>query len=112
MVPVNETVIVTAEDGTQNTQVAMVERMECMCEHGTDGPSCEMCQRDHNSRPWRRATQDDANECKRESSTFILVIRDITNASRGAPCCYYCTLNIFRHNTNNLSRRYKSIQYL
>ena len=83
MVPVNETVIVTAEDGTQNTQVAMVERMECICEHGTDVPSCEMFQRDHNSRPWRRATQDDANECKRESSTFILIIRDIIKASRG-----------------------------
>ena len=64
--PVSETVIVTAEDGTQHTQTAMVERMECMCQHGTDGPNCEMCQPDHNSRRWQRATQDNANECKRE----------------------------------------------
>ena len=42
------------------------ERMECRCEHGTDGPNCEMCLPDHNSRPWRRATQEDAHECRRK----------------------------------------------
>jgi len=65
MVPINETVIATASDGTQEIKInAGGERMECRCEHGTDGPNCEMCLPDHNSRPWRRATQEDAHECR------------------------------------------------
>ena len=72
MVPINETVIVTAKDGTQEIKInGVVERMECRCEHGTDGPNCEMCLPDHNSRPWRRATQEDAHECKRKYKMFM-----------------------------------------
>ena len=66
LVPRNETVIITAEDGSQQTQTANIEIMECKCEHGTDGPNCEMCLPDHNSRPWKRAEQDDAHECRRK----------------------------------------------
>ena len=66
LVPRNETVIITAEDGSQQTQTANIEIMECKCEHGTDGPNCEMCLPDHNSRPWKRAEQDNAHECRRK----------------------------------------------
>ena len=72
MVPINETVIMTAEDGTQEIKInAGGERMECACQHGTDGPNCEMCLPDHNSRPWRRATQEDAHECRRKSNIYF-----------------------------------------
>lgn len=66
LVPRNETVMITAEDGSQQTQTANIEIMECKCEHGTDGPDCEMCLPDHNSRPWKRAEQDNAHECRRK----------------------------------------------
>ena len=49
----------TLTDGTE------VERMQCQCQHGTDGRNCETCLPDHWDRPWKRATQSAANECKR-----------------------------------------------
>ena len=85
MVPINETVIETAKDGTQEIKInGVVERMECRCEHGTDGPNCEMCLPDHNSRPWRRATQEDAHECKREYNTFLYKYFELCNLNNGA----------------------------
>ena len=64
--PLNETILEIGSDGMDLQLNEEDMRMECMCQHGTDGPNCEMCLPDHNSRPWRRATQEDANECRRE----------------------------------------------
>ena len=67
MVPINETLLEVGPQGLElNMQNMRNETEECLCQHGTDGPNCETCLPDHNSRPWRRATQNDANECLRE----------------------------------------------
>ena len=46
--------------------VGSTTTMVCLCQHGTDGPNCEHCLPDHWDRPWRRATSQIANECKRK----------------------------------------------
>ena len=45
-----------------------ITTMQCMCMHGTAGKNCETCLTDHWNRPWRRATSQQANECKRKFS--------------------------------------------
>uniref|UniRef100_A0A0K2SX80 Laminin subunit gamma-1 n=1 Tax=Lepeophtheirus salmonis TaxID=72036 RepID=A0A0K2SX80_LEPSM len=47
----------TIEDDPQSPTV-------CLCQHQTEGPNCDSCLPDHWDRPWRRATSDNANECK------------------------------------------------
>ena len=48
-------------------EIEIKETMRCLCQHGTDGPNCETCLPDHWDRTWKRATQDNANECLRKS---------------------------------------------
>lgn len=38
--------------------------MTCACKHNTAGPECERCKPFYFDRPWGRATDMDANECK------------------------------------------------
>lgn len=38
--------------------------MTCACKHNTAGPECERCKPFYFDRPWGRATDTDANECK------------------------------------------------
>ncbi|TMW47456.1 hypothetical protein DOY81_007464, partial [Sarcophaga bullata] len=38
--------------------------MTCACRHNTAGPECERCKPFYFDRPWGRATDTDANECK------------------------------------------------
>lgn len=38
--------------------------MTCSCKHNTAGPECERCKPFYFDRPWGRATDTDANECK------------------------------------------------
>ena len=56
----NQCIKVEEEDSNYSTT------MKCLCKHGTDGPNCEKCLDDHWDMPWRRATQENANECKRK----------------------------------------------
>lgn len=44
--------------------------MMCACRHNTAGPECERCKPFYFDRPWGRATDTDANECKSKSSNF------------------------------------------
>lgn len=53
-------------EGTGEEAGVPTTNMVCLCQHGTDGPNCETCLPDHWDRPWRRATSQNANECKRK----------------------------------------------
>ena len=84
MMPINETFTMPTSLVTHNStsvegsgdssvmqpdapiQYKVFARMECQCQHGTDGPNCDTCLPDHWDRPWKRANQDNPNECKRK----------------------------------------------
>uniref|UniRef100_UPI00358E6F29 netrin-1-like n=1 Tax=Myxine glutinosa TaxID=7769 RepID=UPI00358E6F29 len=38
-------------------------RLECECEHNTEGPDCGRCRHFHRDRPWKRATPLDPHQC-------------------------------------------------
>lgn len=41
-------------------------QLECDCRHNTAGKDCEKCKMFYFDRPWARASEHDANECKSE----------------------------------------------
>ena len=43
----------------------------CDCQHGTTGRNCELCLPFYRDRPWRRATETDANECVGKCSAMF-----------------------------------------
>ncbi|XP_054729115.1 netrin-B-like [Anastrepha obliqua] len=47
-----------------NGNVNVKLTMTCACKHNTAGPECERCKPFYFDRPWGRATDTDANECK------------------------------------------------
>jgi len=50
----------------RSTQMSAKLAMTCACKHNTAGPECERCKPFYFDRPWGRATDNDANECKSE----------------------------------------------
>ncbi|KAL7743282.1 hypothetical protein ACLKA6_012451 [Drosophila palustris] len=54
--------------------------MTCACKHNTAGPECERCKPFYFDRPWGRATDNDANECKK--SHKLLTINFLWTAAR------------------------------
>ena len=53
-------------------------QLTCDCKHNTAGRDCERCKPFFFDRPWGRATERDANECKGKFS-FILFLQPHTN---------------------------------
>lgn len=47
-------------------------QLECDCKHNTAGRDCEKCKMFYFNRPWARATEHDANECKGKLTINVL----------------------------------------
>ena len=74
--------------------------LTCDCQHNTDGRECEKCKPFHFDRPWGRATQNQANECKpcdcnlhARRCRFNMELYRLSGGVSGG-VCYKC-----RHNT-------------
>ncbi|XP_033647467.1 laminin subunit beta-1-like [Asterias rubens] len=74
---------------------------KCLCGHNTEGNNCERCQEFYNDQPWRPATHNQPNECKRcncNSHTnrchFDQAVFEITNGASGGVCddCQHNTM--------------------
>ncbi|XP_061401344.1 netrin-B-like [Musca vetustissima] len=59
-------IIRTSSSSNSNTGLSINAKltMTCSCKHNTAGPECERCKPFYFDRPWGRATDTDANECK------------------------------------------------
>ncbi|KAL0271592.1 UNVERIFIED_CONTAM: hypothetical protein PYX00_008641 [Menopon gallinae] len=64
-------------------------QLSCDCKHNTAGRDCERCKPFYFDRPWGRATERDANECK---GTFSL---DSVSSERREAHKFRCPLSIF-----------------
>lgn len=58
-------------NNNNNANVNVKLTMTCACKHNTAGPECERCKPFYFDRPWGRATDTDANECKSKWKRFF-----------------------------------------
>ncbi|KAL9886087.1 netrin-B isoform 1-T3 [Glossina fuscipes fuscipes] len=97
--------------------------MTCACKHNTAGPECERCKPFYFDRPWGRATDTDANECKMcqcnshaRRCRFNLELYKLSGRVSGGVCyncqhdttgryCHYCREGFYRDNTKPLNHR-------
>ncbi|XP_073830483.1 netrin-B [Musca autumnalis] len=97
--------------------------MTCSCKHNTAGPECERCKPFYFDRPWGRATDTDANECKMcqcnghaRRCRFNLELYKLSGRVSGGVCyncqhdttgryCHYCREGYYRDNTKPLNHR-------
>ncbi|KAH8262257.1 hypothetical protein KR026_010691, partial [Drosophila bipectinata] len=88
--------------------------MTCACKHNTAGPECERCKPFYFDRPWGRATDQDANECKMcqcnghaRRCRFNLELYKLSGRVSGGVCyncqhdttgryCHYCREGYYR----------------
>ncbi|XP_002134113.3 netrin-B [Drosophila pseudoobscura] len=97
--------------------------MTCACKHNTAGDECERCKPFYFDRPWGRATDNDANECKMcqcnghaRRCRFNLELYKLSGRVSGGVCyncqhdttgryCHYCREGYYRDATKPPNHR-------
>ncbi|EDW86494.2 uncharacterized protein Dwil_GK18468 [Drosophila willistoni] len=108
---------------SSNTALNAKLTMTCACKHNTDGPECERCKNFYFDRPWGRATDSDANECKMcqcnghaRRCRFNLELYKLSGRVSGGVCyncqhdttgryCHYCREGYYRDATKPPNHR-------
>nr|XP_016925351.1 netrin-B [Drosophila suzukii] len=107
----------------RSTQMSAKLAMTCACKHNTAGPECERCKPFYFDRPWGRATDNDANECKMcqcnghaRRCRFNLELYKLSGRVSGGVCyncqhdttgryCHYCREGYYRDATKPPNHR-------
>ncbi|XP_065364959.1 netrin-B [Calliphora vicina] len=115
--------MVSAAAANTNLAINAKLTMTCACKHNTAGPECERCKPFYFDRPWGRATDTDANECKMcqcnghaRRCRFNLELYKLSGRVSGGVCyncqhdttgryCHYCREGFYRDNTKPLNHR-------
>ena len=97
--------------------------LTCSCQHNTAGRECEKCKPFHFDRPWGRATQYQANECKpcdcnlhARRCRFNMELFRLSGGVSGGVCykcrhntagrhCHYCKEGYFRDNKKPMTNK-------
>ncbi|XP_064536879.1 netrin-B [Drosophila montana] len=108
---------------TSALQLSAKLAMTCACKHNTAGPECERCKPFYFDRPWGRATDNDANECKMcqcnghaRRCRFNLELYKLSGRVSGGVCyncqhdttgryCHYCREGYYRDATKPPNHR-------
>ncbi|XP_044316924.1 netrin-B [Drosophila rhopaloa] len=112
-----------AHFGRSSSQMSAKLTMTCACKHNTAGPECERCKPFYFDRPWGRATDNDANECKMcqcnghaRRCRFNLELYKLSGRVSGGVCyncqhdttgryCHYCREGYYRDATKPPNHR-------
>ncbi|XP_017111609.1 netrin-B [Drosophila elegans] len=112
-----------AHFGRSTSQMSAKLAMTCACKHNTAGPECERCKPFYFDRPWGRATDNDANECKMcqcnghaRRCRFNLELYKLSGRVSGGVCyncqhdttgryCHYCREGYYRDATKPPNHR-------
>ncbi|XP_017055397.1 netrin-B [Drosophila ficusphila] len=107
----------------RSSQLSGKLTMTCACKHNTAGPECERCKPFYFDRPWGRATDNDANECKMcqcnghaRRCRFNLELYKLSGRVSGGVCyncqhdttgryCHYCREGYYRDATKPPNHR-------
>ncbi|XP_043659382.1 netrin-B isoform X2 [Drosophila teissieri] len=108
---------------SSSSQMSAKLTMTCACKHNTAGPECERCKPFYFDRPWGRATDNDANECKMcqcnghaRRCRFNLELYKLSGRVSGGVCyncqhdttgryCHYCREGYYRDATKPPNHR-------
>lgn len=98
-------------------------QLSCDCKHNTAGRDCERCKPFYFDRPWGRATERDANECKAcncnshaKKCRFNMELYKLSGRVSGGVClkcrhftagrhCHYCKEGYYRDPTKTITHR-------
>ncbi|XP_065161263.1 netrin-1-like isoform X2 [Atheta coriaria] len=98
-------------------------QLACECRHNTAGRDCERCKPFHFDRPWGRATDRDANECKAcecnqhaRRCKFDMDVYKVSGRISGGIClkcrhytsgrhCHYCREGFYRDENKAITHR-------
>ena len=77
-----------AQECVKSTGQGVEEKQVCRCEHDTTGEDCQECKPFFNDRPWSRATNENANEC-RGTVPYLVSEKDVDFLSKTPFKCFF-----------------------